>query len=285
MWFELSLLSALLLGVRRIYMKELTATFGNYSLSFLMMVFTLPPALLLFLFFPIPESIFDLSWQFWWPLLIIWLGIYPIQNYFMFRSLREGELSAVTPISALLPVINLGTSYVILNETVSTLGLIGIVVVVIGTYLLLFDGKRAFTLNKPVLFMLIAVTCIAFGSTLDKVAIGASTPIFYAFVNMLGASCVFLALTYVWGEIGDLKNTGKRFWMLSILGLVSALAVAAFMTAFQAGPTSYVLAIRAGGLFLPVFWGLFFLRESLTWRKMCAVALFTIGIILLASLT
>ncbi|OGG67191.1 hypothetical protein A3C21_01000 [Candidatus Kaiserbacteria bacterium RIFCSPHIGHO2_02_FULL_59_21] len=283
MWLELSLVSAVLLGVRRIYEKQLTATFGNFSLSFLTLVFALPPALALLLFFPIPEDIAHLPWRFWWPLLVIWLVLYPIQNYFLFRSLREGELSAVLPISALLPVFNLATSYAILGEGPSALGIAGIASIAGGTYLLLFGGRvGAFTLNRPVLFMLISIACTALGSTLDKVSVGVSTPVFYGFVNMLGASAVFLVLAAASGQAGELRRVGEAFWTLVALGVILALAVAAFMAAFQEGPTSYVLALRSGGFFLPVVWGFIVLKESVTPRKALALALFSAGVALLA---
>src|SRR3989338_5351228 len=110
MWLSFALASAVLFAVRRIYEKELTAKFSNFSLSFLLLTSSVPAALVLFLFFPIPQDIFALSWNFWWPLIVIWVVLYPVQNYLLYRSIREGELSQVTPVSALLPVFNIAPS-------------------------------------------------------------------------------------------------------------------------------------------------------------------------------
>lgn len=285
MWLSFALASAVLLAVRRVYEKELTARFGNFSLSLVLLAFALPPTLILFLFLPIPQDIFSLSWQFWLPLFVIWAVLYPIQNYFLYRSLREGELSHVTPVSALLPVFNIVPSYFIVHELPTFLGAIGIFATVVATYLLLTDTKDAGALrfNRPVLFMIYTIICTAIGSTLDKVAIEASTPVFYSFVNMFGACVVFIVLSYLWGQASELRRVKEVFWTLSLLGVVFALAFVTFTAAFTLGPTSYTLAIRSAGLLVAALWGVFFLKEGFSLKKKIALALFVAGTVALAT--
>lgn len=290
MWISYALASALLLAIRRVYEKQLSAQFGNFSLSLLTLAFSLPFVGALFFFFPAPTDPFALPWSFWWPLIIIWIVLYPFQNYFLYRSLREGELSEVTPIGALLPVLNIGTSFFLIHEFPSTAGIAGIVATVLGTYLLLTDlparGSARETwhgrLNLPVLFMLLSVLCTALGSTLDKVAIESSTPVFYTFANLLGAVVVFSVLTFALGQQKDFRHLRATYPLFLALGIVFALAFVAFATAFTLGPTSYTLAIRSGGFMLAALWGILFLHESLSRRKLLALALFTAGTLALA---
>ena len=284
MWLSFALASALLLAVRRIYEKELTTRFGNFSLSFALMSFSVLPTFALFLFFPIPADISALPWDFWWPLIVIWVILYPLQNYFLFRSLREGELSQVTPVSSLLPVFNIATSFFIIHELPSSFGVLGIVATVVATYLILTDVHKGdkHRFNLPVLFMLGTVVCTAIGSTLDKIAIEVSTPAFYTFVNMLGASVVFLILTFAYRQQHELPRIREHLWTFIILGVVMALAFVAFATAFALGPTSYTLAIRSGGFIIAALWGVFLLKESLSGKKILALVLFTFGTIFLA---
>jgi len=163
-------------------------------------------------------------------------------------------------------------------------GTIGIIATVTATYLLLTDvraGEKQ-KYNLPVLFMLGSVVCTAVGSTLDKIAIEASTPVFYTFVNMLGASVVFLVLTFAYRQQHELARAREVVGTLFILGLVMALAFVAFATAFALGPTSYTLAIRSGGLLIAALWGVVLLKESLSSRKAWALTLFILGTIFLA---
>lgn len=284
MWFLFAFASALLLAVRRIYEKDLTSRFGNFSLSFLLMLFSIPAVLVLFLFFPLPENIWALPWSFWWPLVVIWVILYPLQNYLLYRSLREGELSQVTPVSALLPVFNIIPSFFLLQELPSVFGAVGIITTVLATYLLLTDvraGEKQ-QYNLPVLFMIGTVICTAIGSTLDKIAIEVSTPVFYVCVNMIGASLVFLILTFIYRQQHELVRVKESFFTFALLGVVMALAFVAFATAFTLGPTSYTLAIRSGGFIIAALWGLFLLKESLSSRKIWALVLFVLGTIALA---
>ena len=286
MWLPFALLSGLVFGIRRIYDKKLTGQYGNFSLSFVQQVFSLLPIPVLFLFFPIPGNLLALPWQFWWPLLVIWFIIYPVQQYYLFRAIREGDLSHVTPVLALVPVFNAATSYLLIHEEVSIVGLTGIFAIVLATFLLLIDTHRDSNskYNKPVLFMLLACICMAIGSTMDKIAIEASTPVFYSFVNLFGASVLFLALSFFFGQAHELKQVRewKMFRLLFFLGVLNALAFVAGMAAFAYGPTSYSLAIRSGSYIVVALWGLFLLKERLSNKKISALILFAVGTIALA---
>src|SRR3989338_2315077 len=225
-WFPFALFSAIVLASRRVYEKNLTNAFGNFSMGFIVQAFSLLPTLALFLFLPLPDDIVNLPWKFWWPLLIIWFVLYPIQTYFFYPALREGELSETTPILALLPVFNILSSYLIIGELPTLLGGVGIVSIVFGTYLLLKNPRQstADKYSQAVLYMIIAATCIAIGSTLDKVSISVSTPVFYSFMNTLGASVIFLFLIYIYKQQEELKKIKIMVWPLVVLGIFQALS-------------------------------------------------------------
>lgn len=280
-WIPFAILAALISAGRRVYEKHLTGVFGNFSMGFVIQFFSLAPTVVLLFLIPHSFEIPKLTLDFWLPLLIIWVVLYPIQTYLLYRGLREGELSLVTPIMALLPVLNVFSSFVILGEIPSIFGFIGIIVIVIGTYFILYQG-RGVSISKPVLLMIGAVFCIAIGSTLDKVAINASNPVFYSFINTLGASVVFLILIHIYREKDTAKNIRTKIKPLVFLGVLQAISYTASMYAFSYGPTSYVLAVRAGSFVLATLWGIYMLREKMSYRKKFAISCFVIGVIFLA---
>src|SRR3989344_2491619 len=143
-------------------------------------------------------------------------------------------------------------------------------------------GRLLWEQGGPGLLRVGSFVCSRIGATLDKVAIEASTPVFYTFVNMLGASVVFLILTFAYRQQHELARAREVVGTLFILGLVMALAFVAFATAFALGPTSYTLAIRSGGLLIAALWGVVLLKESLSSRKAWALTLFILGTIFLA---
>ncbi|GEM_PF-1389625 len=287
MWLTLAFVSAITSGILRIYEKEWSANFGNFSLGFLTKVLALPPLFVLLFFLPLPENIAALPWDFWWPLLIIWIVLYPIQTYFLYRSIREGELSVVIPVMALMPVFNIATSFFLIDELPTAYGFFGIALIVAGVYLILKTPKTSSAVastsyNTPVVFMIFATICMAVGNTLDKVAIEASTSAFYSFVNTLGATIVFLVLAYSYGQIAEFKRMPALGWKLVLFGALNAATFVTAMFALSFAPTSYSLAVRSGAFLIPVLWGLFFLKESLSSRKIVALALFVLGTIALA---
>ncbi len=282
MWLPIALLSSAILGTKRIYEKTLTAHFGNFSMGFIVQAFSLLPTLALFPFFKLPSSLFTLPWRFWWPLLIIWLVLYPVQTYLYYRALREGEFSSITPLSALLPAFNVVTSFLIIGEKPSIVGLVGIAMIIFGVYLILLKDKAKIHFAKPELFMIGFLVSVAIGSTLDKVSISVSTPVFYSFMNTLGAAIMFMILMHFYKEAHEFGKMRSRAGYLFVLGIFQAIAFTAGMIAFQYGPTSYVLAIRAGGYVVASLYGIFALKESLSERKILALISFSVGLLLLA---
>jgi drug/metabolite transporter (DMT)-like permease len=251
-------------------------------MGFLVQAFSLLPTLALFPFFPMPESFWKLPWQFWWPLLIIWFVLYPTQTYLYYYALREGEFSSISALSALLPAFNVVTSFIIIGEKPSLTGLAGIIAIVIGAYLTLSKGKSKFHFAKPEFFMVAMLICVAIGSTLDKVSIAVSTPVFYSFMNTFGATVVFYVLMHVYKQQHEFSKMRRQALYLFVLGVFQAIAFTASMIAFEYGPTSYVLAIRAGGYVLVSFYGIFVLKEVLSERKILAFISFIVGLALLA---
>ncbi len=281
MWIGLSVFSMLTSAVRRVYDKHLTGHFGNISLAFVFNIFTLPPTALLLLFFPIPSDVVHLSWQFWWPLLASCFVQYPLQIYCYIRAIREGEISSVIPLMALAPVFNIATSYFLVRELPSTLGFIGIGVIVIGVYLML-RKKGMHMRARPEMYMLASVFLMALGSSFDKVAIRASTPMWYAFVDVVVTTIVLSIYTYISRQHMDMKNVRHQFGKLVVVGILFAVSFASLELAFALGPTSYVLAIRSGVFVLTALWGIFKLKESVSSRKLLALGLFVLGSLLLA---
>ncbi len=281
MWLPFALVSALIAGGRRVYEKTLTETFGNFAMGFIAQAFSLLPALLLIFVLPNGTEIGNLPWRFWWPLLIIWLVLYPIQTYFMYRAVREADVSTVTPVMAVLPVFNIGSSFLLLGEVPSLFGFAGILLIAVGTYLMLWE-KKNIPLSKPVLMMVFSMFCIAIGSSLDKVSIQVSNPVFYGFMNTLGASVVFLVLMHFYKEKEYFTHMRLKFWPLALLGTLQAISFTATMYAFKYGPVSYVLAIRAGSYVLAGLYGLFILKEGFSQRKPIAFIFFLAGVLALA---
>ena len=276
------MISAFILAGKRVYEKRLSDTFGNFAMGFIVHGFSLLPMFILIFLLPGGTDIGSLSWTFWWPLFIIWFILYPVQTYLLYRSMREGDVSAVVPVMALLPVFTVGASFVLLGEVPSMFGWTGIILIVLGTYFMLWNKASPQKISIPVLLMIGSMFCMAIGTSLDKISMQVSNPVFYSFVNTLGATIIFLILMRFYKEKGSFVNMRREFWLLTLLGIFQAIGYISFIYAIGNGPVSYVLALRSGSFLLVALYGILFLRENMTNRKLVALTLFLAGAVALA---
>ena len=289
-WFTLAVLASIIAATRKGYEKDLTKVFGDFGMGFIIKLFSILPLLALCLYAPIPKDILHLPWAFWWPLLVIWAVLYPIQTLLYYRAMREGELSHVMPIVCVWPVLNAITSLFI-GETPSFTGWVGMVCITIGTILLIMhkheSEEKEKKFRRAALNMLAATCCFAVGSSLDKVAMNSvkNSSTFYTLINSLGATLVFIILIPLFKEKYHFNEIRSRFWGLTVIGILFAISFALAMAAFSMGPTSYSLSVRSIiGLLIPAAIGVHKFDEKITTAKKVAFSLFIAGIVLMTVL-
>lgn len=233
-------------------------------------------------------NLFSLSFRFWIPLLIIWLIFYPLQAYFYYKSLKFGEISSVLPLMSLIPIFNVIFSFVLLGELPTVIGFLGIACIVLGIYILNLKLNSNFFVpithlfsDKPSLFMIINCLCLSIGTTLDKIAIQASNPLFYSFVNTTGASLILLLIALKTNK-NFVKEITSNSKILTLLGVFQGLAFSAFIVALSTGLVAYVNAVKSSSVILASIWGFIFLREKFTLQKSVCLILILVGLVLIA---
>ena len=288
MWFLLALTSTFLYSFRRLTEKELSQKINPFTLAFALQFFSLP-AISLMLFFTTIPSLSSLSGYFWIPLLIIWIFLYPTQGFFYYKSLKEGELSYVLPLAGSIPIFNVVISWLLLGEIPSFVGFLGILSIVAGIYALnikpnthIISPITHLFRDRPSLFMIINCLCLALGTSLDKVAINASNPLFYSFVNTLGASVVLFIMVLLTSRTKFYSQIIRNTKGLMTLGLIQSFAFTAFILALSIGIVPYVAAIKSSSAILGSIWGLVFLKEPFTRYKTLALIFIFLGLVLIA---
>lgn len=287
MWFFLSLASTFLYSFRRLSEKKLSQKLDHFTLGFAVQAFSLPGIGLLLFLADIP-SLFSLSGNFWYPLLIIWAFLYPLQAFFYYKSLKHGDISFVLPLMSFIPIFNILTTWVLIGELPSFVGFLGILAIVAGIYSLntkpdlgILNPITHLFKDRPSLFMIINCACLAFGATLDKIAIQASNPLFYTVINTLGASIVLFIIARFTNK-HVFTPVKKNYKDLGFIGIFQSLAFTAYIVALNTGIVPYVLAIKSSSAILGSIWGFVFLKESLTKYKVIALLFITLGLGLIA---
>jgi len=124
----------------------------------------------------------------------------------IFRAMESSDLSLSMPMLSFTPVFLIGTSYLLLNEVPSMAGILGICIIVSGSYVLnisaehehLLDPVRSMVQNRGSWFMLIVAFLFAASINYDKIAMLNSDPVFgmaFTLLIISGAFSLFIVLS------------------------------------------------------------------------------------------
>ena len=175
-------------------------------------------------------------------------------------------MSKIIPMLCFIPVVQLFVTPVLVHENLSLIGILGVLVVVFGSYILnmkTWDGflspvKSVFK-DKSSLMML-AVACIwGVSSSFHKIGVNQTDALFWA-VSEIGLISLFLFPFAFWLDKGNfsfskLKNT---FWP----AIFSTLTVLSYYTAISLGPVAYVSSVRRLGVLFTMLIGIIVLKEK-----------------------
>ncbi|MEP7103958.1 MAG: DMT family transporter [Candidatus Dojkabacteria bacterium] len=263
--------------------KQFSESTINFAWMFFATVITLPLAL-----FNIPNSI---------PieLIVVFVSV-TILDFFAYilylKSIKITDLSLSLPMLALTPVFVLVISWVFLSQEVKNNALIGVLLIIVGGYLLnitktkqgLLDPFVNVVKNKGVFYMFITSLLWGIANSLHKIGITESNPLFYT-----GMSYLFLTILYLLKLLIEEKNKNfliifkpSSMKVLSLVGIFEGLT-AIFQFLSQGLVTSSVLTIalkRTSIVFSSILGAIFF-KENIK-NRLIPIVLILIGVILIS---
>jgi drug/metabolite transporter (DMT)-like permease len=205
-------------------------------------------------------------------------------NLFLARSYRQGDLSQVYPIArGTAPMLTLIGTALIVQERLSPQGILGVVILVAGIWLIALGGKKHLRLDR---------TTLAF-------ALGTSVFIgLYSIVDGLGArvsgaasgyTAVVFILDAVFLGIAGLVMRGRTifaqvapFWRRGVLGAgLSASAYWIVIWAMTQAPIAAVAALRETSILFVIGLSAKVLNENLTLARVGGAALVVAGAVAL----
>lgn len=221
-----------------------------------------------------------------------WLGFSLLGNVFAFygyvRALEAAEVSLVAPLLSLSPMFMLLTSWLILSEFPDTPGLLGVLVVVAGTYALASDPGQGWVdplrrlWRNPGCRWGLGVSVVwSVTANVDKLAVRASSPLAYAFWFHAGMTLLLLGLlspALRGSTAGRGVGTPKRLLALAGIGIFQALLAGTQMYAILLTDVTYVIAVKRSGMLLSVLLGGWLLGERHLGRRFLASLVILAGL-------
>jgi drug/metabolite transporter (DMT)-like permease len=222
--------------------------------------------------------------QFWLALLAgASLNIGALSLYV--RAIAASDLSVTVPLIAFSPLFLLATSPLIVGEFPDAWGVAGVLLVVLGSYLLNIRERqygylapfRALLRERGPRLMLGVALLWSIAATVDKVGVQNSSPTFWvAAVNL----CIALGLTPLMLRTpGGVRAVGANWRMLILIGLFAALAVSLQMIAISMTLVAYVISIKRVSILLSVLWGALLFGETGLRERLVGTLLMLLGVV------
>jgi len=203
-----------------------------------------------------------------WPALAVTLCVNLLAFTLYVRAIKLSPLSLTFPFLAFTPLFLVLTGYVALGELPDALGVVGILFIVVGAYVLNLDKlkegflapARNVARERGSLLMLIVAALWAISAAADKVALLSSSPFFFLVIFHLLFPVFYFPVLWVKAR-GQGRQVVRQAPALLVFAFLGALMVLFQMTAIRMTLVSYVIAIKRAGVLFSILLGYFFFGE------------------------
>ena len=285
-WLFLSLASGISVAVKNVITRKLVFQTDRWVILYSKYLFVSLFALLLISFTGIPE----IKPAFYYSITIASI-LDVIAAWCFLNAIASAQLAKTFPLVAFTPIFATGTSFFVLGETPSVLGLAGILLIVCGAYLLRAESIKVGILEPIKLLlkekgqrqMLMAAFLFSFLAVFFKKAILNSSPFFAFGVTQL-LSTLFLTVFFLKKKtLGALlRKTANNFKLLFIASIVGFLAGLTLFAAFQLGLAAYVVSVKRISILFTIVLGYIFFREDHIIRSLLIGSIMVLGILLIS---
>ena len=280
MWLLLSFLTAVCTSAQDIISKRVSTRVSPYVTAWAVSFFSLP-FLALFFFWERPAMpLFD-----FWPALLTSTIILTVSSVYFFKSIEMSDLSLTIPLLSFTPLFLLVTSPIIVHEFPRPLGILGMVLIVLGCYILFYHPQQEDFLApfhrlikaRGSRYMLIVAVLYSIGGNVDKIGMRSSSPLIWSF--SLNALVAIVLSGIMFHKAKDAPQQIRAHWpWLAGIGLCMALVMIFQMHALRLTIVPYVIAIKRTSIIMTALWGLWFLKESGMRERLWAVAFMVAGV-------
>ena len=196
-------------------------------------------------------------------------ALHTAYNLFLARSYRHGDLGLVYPVArGTAPLITLVATQVFTHDALSPLALSGIIILILGIWLIALSGDVFKADRTTFIFALITSCFIGAYTVVDGLGGRASGNAsgYTGLVFVLDASGMIMAGAYLRGFA--IFAAAAKIWKRGLAGaLMSGSAYWIVIWAMAQAPIAAVAALRETSILFAVLFSARFLKEPLTWQR------------------
>jgi drug/metabolite transporter (DMT)-like permease len=283
-WFLLSLTAALGLATTDALTKRFLSDLPPYRMGVVRILSTAPWMVLALFFLPsaVPDRTFWLAIAAALPLELAAFFLY-------MRALKLSPLSLSLPFLAFTPVFMILTGRVILGESIRPGGVLGILLIVLGAYVLNLSkmksgllGPIRAVIREPGSWIMLLVSFIySLTAPIGKVAVLHSNPWFFAAVYNLVLSAIIVSLWPVAAGGAGARSIFARPVPMLLIGLTAAVENLAHMMAIAQVEAAYMIAVKRLSLLFGVLYGAWWFGDHNIRERLVGAVIMVAGVFLI----
>ncbi|MCD4779633.1 MAG: DMT family transporter [Candidatus Omnitrophica bacterium] len=280
MWFYLALATALFTSFYDVIMKAMSKKVDIYLLIWSWVIFPLP----FFIIF-----LCKTGWPDIYPGFFVALAgstvILFFASIFYIKAISSSPLSVTMPMLTFTPLFLLFTSWLMLNERPRGIGLVGVLLIVVGSYVLNIKDRSEGYLapwknlikQKGPKYMLIVAVLYSVGANLDKIGVVNSSPAAWIVSIHSSLSIIFTIVLMKKGR--NVLDEMVRYWPYLVgIGLCTALALICQMSAIKLTIVPYLIAIKRTSVIFTSLLGFLFFKERHMKERLIGMSIMIIGV-------
>lgn len=227
-------------------------------------------------------------------LLAVTLPLEVLAYYLFLSAIRMSALSLTLPLLSFSPAITIVTASVLLDETIGSMGLIGVLLVTLGAYILNVDPSNFSVLGpvKAVLSdsgarrMLMVSILWAVTSTLGKsgVLIFGALQFGYLITALVGAIFLVVGIFRVKLISAPFVMDGRIGLIFLIAGIFMSLQEVTHFLAISMAPVAYMISVKRVSMVIGVIFGWRFFGETNIGSRLIGSVIMLAGVVLLSGL-
>ena len=284
-WIIFSLLTALFEALKDVLGKKSLETCSEYIVAWALRLFAIP-FLLPLLFLIDPGTIQD-GTRF--GLALLAGGTFNIITTILYmKAIKASDLSITAPMLTFTPLFLLLTSPILLGEFPPLSGILGILLIVSGSYLLhLKESKKgllapfkALITEKGPRLMLVVALIWSVNANVDKIGIQSSSIVIWPIAIYTFVIIGMIPVIWFFSR-DDISQLWKNKKTLFPMGFIDSLKALCQSAALQLALVAYVISIKRTSAILCVLFGVLFFKERGLKERLVGAVVMVLGVLLI----
>jgi drug/metabolite transporter (DMT)-like permease len=282
LWFVFAFFIALFESLKDVTMKHSLRDMPARVVAWAWIAFSLP-FLGVALLFDLPVTVGAP----FWPALLVGVGLNVVAISLYAKALKHSDLSTTIPMIAFSPLFLLVTSPLIVGEFPNAWGVLGVVLVTVGSYVLNIRERqhgylapfKALVRETGPRLMLGVAFIWGIAATVDKIGVQNSSPVLWVAASDV---CIAALLTpFMLRSSGSVRRVRANWKVLLVIGMFSAAALICQMTAISLTLVAYVISVKRMSIMFGVIFGALIFKEQGLRERLAGVIIMQAGVVVI----